>query len=173
MQDLATQRIQSYPCKTKSSHETGKNFLLFFEPSQAPKVVHTDNWMEFGKACEVLSWNHRTSTPHRSETNGIADRAVPRVKEGTSTVLLQSELDERWWSDSMECYCSLRNVQDLLAYGKTPYERRFEEPFKGPWYLLEQWLNTMRLHRKIRREFINLGKKVLPVIFLGYKLIAV
>ena len=25
----------------------------------------------------------------------------------------------------MECYCYLRNVQDLLADGKTPYERRF------------------------------------------------
>ena len=29
-------------------------------------------------------------TPHRSETNGIAERAVRRVKEGTSAVLLQS-----------------------------------------------------------------------------------
>ena len=32
----------------------------------------------------------------------------------------------------MECCCDLRNVQDLLADGKTPYERRFGEPFKGP-----------------------------------------
>ena len=36
------------------------------------------------------------------------------------------------WSDSLECYCYLQNVQDLLADGKTPYERRFGEPFKGP-----------------------------------------
>ena len=55
-------------------------------------------------ACEDLSWNHCTSTPHRSETNGIAERAVRRVKEGTSAVLLQSVLDEKWWADSMECY---------------------------------------------------------------------
>ena len=32
----------------------------------------------------------------------------------------------------MECCCCLRNVQDLLADGKTPYERRFGEPFEGP-----------------------------------------
>ena len=37
-------------------------------------------------------WNHRTSTPHRSETNGIAERVVRRIKEGTSAVLLQSGL---------------------------------------------------------------------------------
>ena len=32
----------------------------------------------------------------------------------------------------MECYTCLRNVTDLLSDGKTPYERRFEQPFKGP-----------------------------------------
>ena len=32
-------------------------------------------------------------------------RAVRRIKEGTSAMLLQSSLDERWWADSMECYC--------------------------------------------------------------------
>ena len=32
----------------------------------------------------------------------------------------------------MECSCYLRNVQDLLTDGKTPYERRFGESFKGP-----------------------------------------
>ena len=55
-----------------------------------------------------------------------------RVKEGTSAVLLQSGLNESWWADSMECYTCLRNVTDLLSDGKTPYERRFGQPFKGP-----------------------------------------
>ena len=84
------------------------------------------------KSCADLSCNHRKSTSHRSEMNGIAERAVRRIKEGTSAVPLQSGLDEQWWADSMECYCNLRNVQDLVADGKTPYERRFGEPFKGP-----------------------------------------
>ena len=30
------------------------------------------------------------------------------------------------------CYTYLRNVTDLLSDGKTSYERRFGEPFKGP-----------------------------------------
>ena len=97
---------------------------------QETKVIYTDNSLEFGKACEDLSWNHCTSTPHRSETNGIAERAVRRVKEGTSAVLLQSGLNESWWADSMECYTYLRNVTDLLSDGKTPYERRFGQPFQ-------------------------------------------
>ena len=70
--------------------------------------------------------------PHRSETNGIAERAVRRVKEGTSAVLLQSGLKESWWADSVECYTYLRNVTDLLSDGKTLYERRSGQPFDGP-----------------------------------------
>ena len=31
----------------------------------------------------------------------------------------------------MECYCYLRNIKDLLSDGKTNYERRCGEPFKG------------------------------------------
>ena len=86
-----------------------------------PKVIYTDNSLGFGKSCEDLSRNHRTSAPHRSETNGIPGRAVRRIKDGTSAVLLQSGLDDKWWADSMECYCYLGNVQDLLAEGRTPF----------------------------------------------------
>ena len=111
-----------------------QNFLRnplqkFLEPDRNPKVIDTGNSLEFGKACEDLSWNHCTSTPHKSETSGIAERAVRRVKEGTSVVLLQSGLNESWWADSMECYTYLRIVTDLLSDGKTAYERRFGQPF--------------------------------------------
>ena len=67
------------PCKTKTSQETQRSLQKFLEPERKPKVIYTDNSLEFGKACEDLSWNHCTSTPHRSETNGIAERAVRRV----------------------------------------------------------------------------------------------
>ena len=50
------------------------------------------------------------------------------LKEGTSAVLLQLGLDEKWLADSMECNCYLQNIQDLLSDGKTPYERRFGAP---------------------------------------------
>ena len=142
------------------------------EPSQAPKVENTDNSLAFGRACEVLSWNHRTSTPHRSETNGIAERAVRPVKEGTSAVLLQSGQDERWWADSMECYCYLRNVQGFLADGKTPHGRRFGEPFKGPIKPFGGMVEYHPTSPKDQSRVHQFGKKVLPAIFLGFELIA-
>ena len=52
---------------------------------QMPKHVYLDNAPELIKAMEELQWTFDTSTPHRPETNGAAERAVRRVKEGTST----------------------------------------------------------------------------------------
>ena len=34
------------------------------------------NSLEFGKSCEDLSWNQRTSTRHRSETDGTAESST-------------------------------------------------------------------------------------------------
>ena len=74
----------------------------------------------------IIARRHRTT-----ETIGIAERPVRRVKEGTSAVLLQSGLNENRWADSTECQCCQRNIQDLLSDGKTLCERRFGVPFKG------------------------------------------
>ena len=128
--------------------------------------------MGFGKSCEDLSWNHRASTHHRSETNGAAERAGRRVKEGTSAVLLQSGLDENWWAYSVECYCYLRNVQDLLADGKTPYETRFEEPLKGPIIPFGAMVEYHPISARDQSRLHQFGKQVLLWIFLGYELIA-
>ena len=118
VQDLATQWIQAYPCENKTSQETQRSLQKFLEPESKPKVIYTDKSLEFGKACEDLSWNHCTSGPHRSETNGIAERAVRRVKEGTSAVLLQSGLNECWWADSMENvtpFCETSQIYYLMG----------------------------------------------------------
>ena len=75
---------------------------LYINASEAsPEVIYTDNSLEFGKACEHLQWDHCTSTLHRPETDGIAEGAVRTVTEGTSAILLQSGLDEKWWADLM------------------------------------------------------------------------
>ena len=62
-----------YSVTRVTSQETERSVRKFLEPSEKPKVINTDNSMAFGKSCEESSWNHCTSTPHRSETKGIAD----------------------------------------------------------------------------------------------------
>ena len=171
-QDLATQWLQSYPCKAKSSQETQKSLMKFLEPTRNQKVIYTDNSLEFGMSCEELSWNHCTSTPLRSETNGIAETAVRRVKEGTSAVLLQSGLGNGWWADSLECCCCLRNIQDLLSDGKILYERRCGMPFDGPETPFGAMVEYHPSSAKHPSRLHQFGKKVLPGIFLGYALYA-
>ena len=117
------------------------------------------NSLEFGKSCEEISWNHCTSTPYRSETNGISERAVRRVKEGTSAVLLQSGLGNEWWADSMECYCYLRNIQDLLSFGKSLYERQFGMPFNGPVVPFGAMVEYTLFLRKTHRDYLYLIQK--------------
>ena len=58
-QDLATQWIQAYPCKTKTSQETQRRLQKFLEPDRKLKVIYTDNSMEFGKACEDLQTDQK------------------------------------------------------------------------------------------------------------------
>ena len=96
-----------------------------------------------------------------------------RVKEGTSAVLLQSGLNENWSGDSMECYANLRNVTDLLTDGKTPNERRFGQPLKGPIIPFGSLVECPPFTAKDQSRVHQLGKKVLPGLLLGYALYAV
>ena len=121
--------------------------LLLFLPPPALRATHwarqPDRHAKPALLREQREWPRlrRPHLPHRiiarlhhtdQKQVGWLKRTVRRVKEGTSTVLLQSGLNESWWADSMECYTYLRNVTDLLSDGKTPYEWRFGQPFKGP-----------------------------------------
>ena len=89
VQDFDTQWIQS--CLLMENKNITRNDEEHTEVSQSEiqsKVAFSANSVEFGKACEDLRWNHCTSTSHRSETSGIAERAVRGVKEATTAILL-------------------------------------------------------------------------------------
>ena len=68
VQILATQWLQSYPCKANTSQEAVKSQRKFLGQEENTKVIQSDTSLEFVKACEDLLWNHCTSTPHQSET---------------------------------------------------------------------------------------------------------
>ena len=93
-----------------------------------------------------------------------------RVKEVTSAVMLQSGLDKEWWADSMECYCYLRNIEDLLSDGKSPYERQFGMPFDGPVIPFGAMVEYHLISAKDISRLHQFCPKVLPGIFLGYAL---
>ena len=108
---MADHKVLNEGCESRDNHHYAivvqnlhKRRKTVHESSSINRKRHTfsDNSLEIGKTCEAVE------------------------------ALLQSGLDERWWSDSVECCCHLRNVQDLLADAKTPHEKLFGEPFRGP-----------------------------------------
>ena len=72
----------------------------------------------------------------------------------------------------MECYTYLRNVTDLLSDGKTPFERRFGQPLKGPIIPFGSLVEYHPITAKVQSRIHQFGKKVLPGLFLGYALYA-
>ena len=72
----------------------------------------------------------------------------------------------------MECYTSLRNVTDSLSDGKTPNERRFGQPFKGPIIPVGSLDEYHPITAKDLSRIHQFGKLVSPGLFLGYALYA-
>ena len=87
-------------------------------------------------------------------------------------MLLLSGLDEKWWADSLECYCYVRNSQDLLSGGKTRYDRRFGEPLLRPVIPFGSMVECHPISAKGQSRLHQVGKKVLRGIFLGHALYA-
>ena len=113
--------------------------------------------MEFGKTCQFLFY-----------TSSIPEKWHRWKSRSTS----ESGLDGRWWSDSMECYTYLRNVTDLLSDGKTPYDRRFGEPFKGPIILFGALVENHPISQRDQARIHQFGETASPGIFLGSELVA-
>ena len=87
--------IRSYPTNDRRRR---RHFMVLAEiPGKKSLFRHL---MEFHDACQDLQWTHDANTRNRSETNGAAERAVRRVKEGTASAILllaeRARQDGRW-----------------------------------------------------------------------------
>ncbi len=60
----------------------------------------------------------------------------------------------------MEHNCSLGNMQDLSADGKTAYERRIGKPWKGPIIPLESLVEHYTISVKDLSRLYQFGPKV-------------
>ena len=125
------------------------------------------------KACEELSWNHCTSTPHKSETNGIAERALRRVKEGTSAVLLQSGLDENGGQLPWNAFPICKTFKISCLMGRRPMKDVLGKHLKDrPVKPFGAMVEYHPISAKDQSRLHQFGPKVLPGIFLGYVLSA-
>ena len=76
--------------------------------------------------------------------------------------MLPSGMDKVWWAGSMDCYCYLRNMQDLLSDVKTPCGKRFGVHFHGPATPFGATVEHHHISSKNQSRLNQFGAKVLP-----------
>ena len=119
-----------------------------------------------GKSCEDSSWNHCTSTRHTSETNGIAERAVRRIKKAP----LPYCCDQIWMKNGERVPLNVTAICEtfkILSDVKTPYERRFGKPFHGFVIPFGAMVEYHPISARDQSRLHQLGAKVLPEKCLG------
>ena len=116
--------------------DTKKSLQQFFAAIKTTRKIDTKNYLKFTFACEDLNWNRDKSIPHRSGPNGIAERAVRRVNEGTASVVMQSSLTDGWWSAAVGSCCSCMRSDQNAPLNALSY--RSEQTFPATHLSKEQ-----------------------------------
>ena len=132
LQDHATKFKQLYPAATKTTKECEIALKRFQGPMFNNRILHlyTDGAPEIVKAGKSLRTCHDTSTPYRSATNGIAEREIRNVLEGTRTLLEHSGLPTSYWPYGSRCFCHHANIR--MVEGDSAWNRRHKQGhFKG------------------------------------------
>jgi hypothetical protein len=137
-------------------------------PKVRPEHVYTDGSKEFKKALTGLGFSKDTSRPYRSQTNGVAERAVRKTKEGTSCVLIQSGFTYVWWPEAWACFCFLNNVTTKAKDGFTSYESKFLTKYKGPPIPMGAEITYVPSAPTDEERLATFGYQTRSGIFIGY-----
>ena len=130
-----------YTQKTKSKQDTLTSFRHFQGPGKEIKMLYCDNAGELIESGNELGWMVDTSTPGEPRSNGIAENAVGRIKDGIRTNLIASGLHGSWWPWAGRHNAFARNMSQ--EDGTDPYLERHAERCGAPripfgalvWYL--------------------------------------
>ena len=156
-----------YPTETKSAEDAKRSLLHFTGPDARVKTFHSDNAWELVAAARELGWIHSTATPGHPQSNGVAERFVRTVLEGTRTLLLHAGMEHRWWRYAARCFTFALNVATHQG-GRTPWHKRHHFIFPGqliPFGALVIYKPTPTKPSLQPRKFEPKGRHG---IFLGY-----
>ena len=129
---IAAGWLDGYPAGSKRAEDVVSALQNFVASTEKIGYVASEFASGFIKACKRFGCRHRTSTPGRPQTNGVAERAVREALEGTRAAMHQAGAPHRWWAKALRHYCFLYNVTKATNGEASPWEKRFGAPFTGP-----------------------------------------
>ena len=134
--DYYSDWIEPYPLKTRDTDQIVKSMENFQGPITGPRrkiqEFRADQAAELKKAAEKMKWHLSPSTPFRSTTNAIAERANRRVLDGTRALLFAAGMTYVWWHLAVKCFAWLYNVTDRHEHSRSsPHFLRHKVEFKG------------------------------------------
>ena len=127
MYDRGTTYTGGFPQGTKDADDH-KDSLREFLGSAPVQRFYSDCAPELIRAAKDLNLAHDTATPNRPDTNGVAERCVRKVVEGTKCLLAQAGFPPSWWPKAMRCFCHALNIE--VVNGDSAWNRRHQ---KGQW----------------------------------------
>ena len=137
--DGFTRYIAAFPLRDKSAASVAAAYKLFRLRAETQhntriRFVRTDGGSEFkaefAQAVADGGAVQETSAPETPEQNGMAERAIRTVKEGTFAMLHDQGLPHTFWPDAMRTFVDIRNRIKVLKV-KTPGQKeRVTTPYE-------------------------------------------
>jgi hypothetical protein len=166
--DIATGWMFGYPVKTKSAKDVIAS-VIDFSPLREIKLMHSDPAPELRAAMGSLEIAFESAPVGVKGANGVAERMVRTVVEGTRTLLENAGLPLVYWPFAMKCFCLLYNVTHAFPDGSTPWTRRHDREFGSlliPFGCLVDFKPTVEETKKLPK----FSPQAVPGVFLGYDL---
>ena len=89
-------KVSQHPIEAMKHLADSKDKISKFYCVNAPELITA------ARACQ---WRPSTATTGMPQTNGVAERSVRTVKEGSSCGIVQSGSSTNWWPDASEHFC--------------------------------------------------------------------
>ena len=157
VQDLATQWLQSFPCKSKTSQEIQKSLMKFLEPTWKPTVIHTDqNLAKLVKTyCGIIvRQHHAVQKLIGLRRERYADLRKGHLRYCCNQVWMKSGGQIPWGAAAI---CETYKISCLM--GKLRTRDASENHLKDQSFRLVHWSNITLFLPKTCRDCISSASK--------------